>query len=331
MRFLPMRFPPMRYLATDSRRRLTFRHRCTYGLACAAALLLLSACEGPFEVEPDYEPLLQLDATITAGSPIPEIRIRRTFRVTGSDEVIVPEDELWAAGASVVLRRDGERIALEEVAPGRFVPAAGTPPAQRGDHFAIDVTWESLVARAEASVPDTANGDFSLEVGTPAEFPDLVLRNTSTGSHDTLRVYGVHARLAYPTPPPVVLLQLATVSELELSGTYGETNGLTPSLSPEAYVSFFEDEVGVGRIAYDTSVYDYSLRQESGTEGSGTGEPDTMEVRAVLVVPEAIYGDYVRTGSDALTPVTVTNVEGGVGLFIGATRDTLAVRLPLPQ
>lgn len=322
----------LHYLALDYRRRLTFLPRCAYALARGrvlafiVALLSLSACEGPFEVEPDYEPLLQLDATITAGAPLPEIRVRRTFRVTGADEVVVPENELWAAGASVVLRRDGEPVALTETAPGRFVPTTDTPPVQRGDHFTIDVAWENLRAHAEARVPDTDADDFSLEVGTPTELPHLVLRNAGTGSRDTLRVYGARVRFAYPIPPPVVLLQLATLTELELSETYGEINGLVPSLSPEAYVPFFEDEVGVGGIAYDKGVYDYRLRQEPGTE-----ETDMMEVRAVLMVPEAIYGDYVRTGSDALTPVTVTNVEGGVGLFIGATRDTLTVPLPLPR
>lgn len=322
----------LRYLAMVYRRRLTFLPRCDYAsargrvLAFTVALLSLSACEGPFEVEPDYEPLLQLDATITAGAPLPEIRVRRTFRVTGADEVVVPEDELWADGASVILRRDGEPVALTERAPGRFVPTTDTPPARRGDHFTIDVAWEDLRAHAEARVPGTDADDFSLEVESPAEFPDLVLRNAGTGSRDTLRVYGVGVRFAYPTPPPVVLLQLATLTELELSETYGELNGLVPSSSPHSYVPFFEDEVGAEGIAYDKSIYDYRLRQESGTE-----EPDTVEVRAVLVVPEPIYGDYVRTGSDALTPVTVTNVEGGAGLFIGATRDTLAVRLPLPR
>lgn len=311
---------------TDSLLRLAFLGRCACAVALPISLLMLSACEGPFEVEPDYEPLLQLDATITAGAPLPEIRVRRTFRVTGSDEIVVHEDQLWADGASVILRRNSEPVALEETAPGRFVPATGATPVQRGERFTIDVAWEDLRVRAEARVPDTEVGGFSLDVETPTRFPDLVLRNAGTGSRDTLRVHGVRARFAHPTPPPLALLQLATITELELSEQYGNLNGLVPSFSPEAYVTFFEDEVGAGGIAYDKSVHDYRLRREPGAE-----EPDTMEVRAVLVVPEAIYGDYVRTGSDALTPVTVTNVEGGVGLFIGVTRDTLAVRLPLPR
>src|SRR5690625_5440192 len=44
----------------------------------------------------------------------------------------------------------------------------------------------------------------------------------------------------------------------------------------------------------------------------------TIPMYVDLQIPEPIYVDYIRSYSDEFVTNTVTNAEGGVGLFIGA-------------
>ena len=292
-----------------------------FGITLLAAACILAGCESTVALEPEFDPVLQLDATFTAGDPLPQIRVRRSFPIAGADVIDVPDEELWARGADVRLTRNGTPVALAEHAPGRFRAVSGEAPVQPDDTFAVEVHWEQLTARAVAVVPVLDAERIRLSVGGAVRMQhDVVLRDMRDGTRDTLHAYGMHARLALPGPPAVTHVQLVTASELELEARYGNVSGLVPSRNLEGYESFYR-EGEPDSLIYSKPVFTYV--------DEGEGPPGAVEVRAVVVVPEPIYCDYMRTGSSMFTPVTVTNVEGGVGLFIGAARDTLTARVPL--
>lgn len=91
---------------------------------------------------------------------------------------------------------------------------------------------------------------------------------------------------------------------------------------PLRYNSFILEELN-GEFEYERIVYSYfPLRSQS------DGDKNII-LRVVAVVPEDIYADYVRVSSSFLLPATVTNVKNGVGLFIGARRDTMYISIPL--
>lgn len=284
-------------------------------------IVILNGCESPVALEVEAEPLLQVDATFFSGAPFPVVKVRRTFKATGTDRFEVTEDQIWAEGATVQLLRNSQLVVVAEIAPGRFEAQDKAQVVLPGDTFRVAVQWKDLQASAVAAVPEFEKQNIHVSIASPIRTANTRLRNVNTGLIDTLATYVATVNLHQDTRPEVELIQIASASERTLEENYGNVSGIAPSDRPLSFTAFFQEDATSDSISLTKQVFEYqSTDDERSTE---------MVVKVVSVVPEPIYGDYIRTQSDFFTPVTVTNVEGGVGLFIGAKRDTLTYVVPL--
>jgi hypothetical protein len=285
-----------------------------YGLI-GLGLIGWVGCTLPAEIEVDAEPVLHIEAVLYAGYPVPEILVRQTFQATGTDPFSIPRDALWATGASVELKRNGESVSVEETAPGRFRPVDASEIVRQGEVYDLAVDWEGRSASATARIPrfDT---NVVLEVRAAIERVDepVRLHNFETDRIDSLSVYYVRFELIQAEHPPVALFQVTTPDELRIEETYGVVGTVIEYEHPPTYRAFYRSETGLDSIVLSHTLVEIEPYQVQPTETA---------VRVIRVIPEEIYQAFAQTRSDFFAPVTVTNVQGGVGLFIGAVRDTL--------
>ncbi|MEX0778642.1 MAG: hypothetical protein WD491_06805 [Balneolales bacterium] len=298
-------------------------------LFCPIILVLLfTGCEFDADLEAAHDPLLQVDAVFFNGEPFPEIRVRRTFNITGSSEYTVPDDQIWASGASLTVQRDNAVIAMQEHQPGRFLPEFEQPPVKKGDQFEINVKWEDLIAKSFAVVPDVVTtGAINLETNPLILQPDYYrVRDQQTDEIDSLVHYTAEIMYSQNIIPSMSAVALNSRSEIDVREEHGESL-LLGRINREMfdYVNFFGDELeGLGQIRFN-KILNFFYEKEN--------DPDEKEVvvQAVIVIPEPIYADFSRTHSDYFSPITVTNVNGGAGMFIGAIRDTLKFTFKFPK
>ena len=115
--------------------------------------------------------------------------------------------------------------------------------------------------------------------------------------------------------PPFLLMRTTSESLSELVEEVSYPSIELPDIQPVDFIDKQGNDRTVSRTAVDV------VRRPSarGTEA---------RIIVDIIVAEPIYGDYVRNQSDFFTPVTITNVDGGVGLFIGAVRHRTVQEVP---
>lgn len=115
--------------------------------------------------------------------------------------------------------------------------------------------------------------------------------------------------------PPFLLMRTTSESLSELVEEVSYPSIELPDFQPVDFIDMQGNDRTVSRTAVDV------VRRPSarGTEA---------RIIVDIIVAEPIYGDYVRNQSDFFTPVTITNVDGGVGLFIGAVRHRTVQEVP---
>ena len=247
---------------------------------------------------------------------MPEVRVQQSFEINGDDQ-IVENEALWAEGARVTLRRGNPEapteIELIEGKPGRFTAPEGTPPPRRGEALTLDVRWRELSAQATAHIPDP-QGTWQVTVNyfRPEDRP-LMLYNHETAQVDTFYAFS-GGLAAHNADPPALFFGAVTLPSTEaLRARYTGTGVLLPNPFYSAPFDFEADRgFSMGFSAFSA--------QET---------PEAFEVEAILVTPEPIYGEYLATRSDPLAPLTITNVENGAGLVVGAVRDTVRITVPV--
>lgn len=274
----------------------------------AAFVLMVSAyvtagCERVVHLEAEDNPLIQLDAAFVSGEPVPEIRVRRTFGLTGTRPFRVNPEDLWAEDARLELRRNGSIVVLNETAPGRFA-ALQEAPVAAGDVFEAEVRWRDQLASATALVP-AVDAEISVVVDTLRRVGEMVYRDELTGRQDTLSHFQAEVEVSAGLLNEVQLVLVTSSSELHLFGS-----SAPPWRLGLPYSTVYGDEIGTALLQLVRPV---SVFRPASATGIGT-----EEIFVSVIVPQPIYGDYMRTRSDFFTPVTVTNVTGGVGLFFGA-------------
>lgn len=295
--------------------------------AALSLMLFLSSCVVESHIDEPAEPVLQIDATLVAGQAIPEIKIRKGFKATGPEPFEVPKEDLWAEGAEVALMHNGEIIDLYEHSPGRFHPSDASVEVIAGQSYSIEVSWDGLDASATADVPLFNLDIHEINISEPVLLPEhLVLYysppsgSMEGGRYDTLLNYQSRVSINQAVQHKSAIFQIASTSELSAINFYSMFSVVQGD--PEKYTTIYNDDV-TSSLTYETDVsayFDINSSPES---------RDKLTSRIVAVVPENIYADYSRVESTYFTPITITNVENGVGLFIGAVRDTVYIDIPI--
>jgi hypothetical protein len=285
--------------------------------ATALGLVInLLGCTIPVDIETEPTPVLQVDATFFANEQFPIIQIRQSFNVTGSEQFFVDTDTLWAKEATVMLHRNEQTVPVFETAPGRFRTVDTTKTARAGDAVEIQVSWQGLTAHAVANVPTFQLNDFELTMSDVTTERGIPLLNFLTEQIDTLDVYYANVTLTQTNRPDVELIQMASLAELNLETMYGRVHSIIDYHSNPEYQLFIADAANDDNLTATRKTLTY-------ISSGSVSRTISFSVRVITVVAEAVYGDFVRTRSDFFTPVRVSNVDNGVGLFIGASRDTL--------
>ncbi len=297
--------------------------------------LALAACDGIRSVDEPAERLLQVDAVFYAWAPVPEIEVRDVFRLSGSGPFEVIRDSLWVTGADVRLfslsdhagAADTQHVAMVETRAGRYAPADAGWRVLPGRAYHLDVRWKGRHAHAVARIPDADGAAPLVTFLTPVWTDTLILRPATPPppgadtEFDTMMVLSADVRAEWEWAVPVACVQMASDAELFASVFY--LNFKRDIIDPQRYHTYFPS-VNDPVIRHGRTVYYFHPVSDPVPSG------DQFDVRIVWVVPEAAYADYLRAEPDFLFPSTPTTVQGGVGLVIGARRDTQFVSIPIP-
>ncbi len=306
------------------------RQWLTSVLLAATAL----SCVQESYVDVPAQRMLQLDAVFYLNAPLPIIEVRHAFKATGEDPFRFNRNERWTLGAKVELRAwdptappvDTLTIATTEIQPGRFRPLQTSLRVMQTMHYEVTVTWDGLTASAKARIPrydpiglQISNDDTrfvrrsifrNFIDPTQVESPPLV---------DTLDIYASRVDIQYTASSAFMAVQFGT--DHEFTGynkyIYFDRDLVNPSTYSNLYLDERNPTFKLTRDVFGLYPYLTSIEER---------EPATL--RVVVVVPEDIYADYARTDGDFLLPATPTNVKNGVGMFIGAVRDTVYYEIP---
>lgn len=314
--------------------------KCAIFILFAVFTLPQLSCITNYEIDKPEEPMLQIDAVLYGGKTFDPINIRRVFKATGTQIDTIKSTDLWASGANIRLFHtavpteqsptptDTVFIPTVEVEPGRHIPGNTAETVLFDRQYGIHVQWNQLKASATAKVPFYDINSMQLTHQQIRAQPDTVsfiigvIDPTGVDTNDRIFVQFYQSRisLVQELNAKFIAVQVATDTEIIAVRDYFNYRQFVGD--PLRYNNFVLD--GTSNVfEYERTVYAYfPLGQES------DGDQNIL-LRVVAVIPEDIYADYARVSSSFLLPATVTNVNDGVGLFIGARRDTMIIRIPL--
>ena len=309
------------------------------GLKILIATIIMNMTFSACVVEDRYldekaVPMLQVDATLFEGEPIRDIKIRRVFDIHGPDPFEIDRNDLWAENAVVRLFEvdrdsgaDSLIIPLRErgFEPGRFDTVDPDYRVKPDKRYVLKAEWNGLTASATATIPDYRIEDLNIQASQPIQLPDtLYFTRDQIGFGpppvDTLIVFKTDLEIDQNIPYNHVTYQVATESEIRALQLYPRFR--FDVRDPLKYLAQNIEE-NQNRFNHQQSVHEYF------DVNSDSQQRTEMVIRMVMIVPESIYGDYIEADPSYLVPVFVSNVENGAGLFIGAVRDTLEVRVTI--
>jgi hypothetical protein len=279
-------------------------------LGLIGLLGLVAGCSKSLDIITPHEPVLQIDAVFFSGETLPEIKIKKTFNASGNDLFEIPAKEVFVSGANVTLKWNGANIAVKEISAGSY-EADTKDTVKRGDRFEITVTKDNKKASAVAEVPNYP------QAGIQAQSQGMVAVSKATLFSKTSRedsVIGWYGEAQVQLKIPFV----ADYTAVQLLSTLGEGYNLYwyfSSMNTEFKPYLGDDYIGFDSLTATRKVFVFI---EGDAPASGIHK---INCQYSIIVPEPIYAIYFNTSSSVLVPTTITNVEGGVGLFIGAIRE----------
>lgn len=211
------------------------------------------------------------------------------------------------SGATVFFTHNGNPVSIEEKSPGRYLPVSEELP-EKGDSFYIEVMWEGKAVSATARIPDYPVEEMVVQPETSARVSHIRLDHY---------IYPLPVALTIPFLPAFTAVQ--TISEYEKS-VYKEAGFEqgTRCDCPWEYQTYFEDTYPGDFLSLNQTIR--VMLPVEDHESEPPASTVYVPFKVTVKIPEPIYVDYVRTRYDEIGVITVTNVEGGVGLFMGAIR-----------
>lgn len=285
--------------------------KLTTGFFIALSLLFVS-CEITTNIDADHDPVLQVDAVFFTGEPMPVIEIKRSFKPMGSSKYEIDRESIMVTGADIELTHNGEPVTVEEESTGRYRPVSNEQ-VQAGDTFEITVEKDGKLVSAVACVPDYSVEKIELNPASEVELRAWNL--VEAGLIREVWEGGLPVNIYLPFLPDYTAIQLLSEMEADLYGVEEPGPGGPSAL--EFYTYSKKEYSGSTTLSADQIVSVFYPREEGDEKPTGNR---TVTVYSTIVIPEPIYETWQNTHSETLVPVTITNVEEGVGLFIGAMR-----------
>jgi len=277
-------------------------------VSICSASLFLNSCEQSVYVSAEPDPVLQVDAVIYNDKPLPVIEIKQSFTVSGRQDIYLKEEELYVSGADVVVMHNGDPVSVREVSPGMYQPESDQV-VEMGDQVHVLVSYEGKTVSAEAEVPRYSVDEMVIRPSGVADFAYAI--SLAQGFY-LLYLMPVEAEL--PFIADFTALKIAMGEEEIYCRPYCVHSRHFGEQYTEQQTLLIRQEVAV------------LLPIPEIVQDPPTGNV-TVPLYIDMQIPESIYVDYIQSYSDELVTNTVTNVQGGVGLFIGAIRVEKEIEL----
>ena len=280
-------------------------------------LLLLFSCSSEVILQGDHDPVINIEATFFSGEPISIIHIRQSFNTSGKTPFVIPADAVQLSGASVTLTWNGQAIEVVEQDPGIYQPIS-PDTIREGDVIEIYVEHNNRWASAKAEIPDHMLGE--IEILPTRKFGKYYGENYCSELPDSVYQLYHETRLIIPllTKPKYVVASyhsLSTPQALPWCSFYFEAD-FTEWISQGIELS---DTLYIG----DKSFSSYLDELDMPAEG------EDLAFAVDIRLPEDIYATYLNTLGNPFISSTVTNVENGVGLFIGCQKVKKVIEVPV--
>lgn len=278
-----------------------------------ALLCLIVSCEDDIILQKIEDPVLQINAVFYEGEALSDIPIlvQQTFSVTGSEPIILDSTDIYVSGAQISVQVNGEPYGVEERAIGQYYITSDRIIAS-DDRIEIEITFENLTASATALVPRVNPSSLQI-VPEDSVFLSLQPFEDEQGNVEEmwygLLDVGIKVRLDHTYVIVETTSEDDTFLEesglMNLNSFFDEALFRLEKVAQEDFVGFefYESTMTAGVLDRNINQEPMSLRD--------------LEIKTRMLVPEDIYYTFITTFSNEFAPVTVTNVTGGVGLFIG--------------
>jgi hypothetical protein len=292
---------------------------------------LVSGCEMVRDVHADHDPVIQVDGYFVEGEKPSEIRIRNTFSTTISGERTIPASEIWLTPQTIAVWRNGNPQTIKSVAAGRFVLSDSTI-VMAGDAFHIEIEDHGRKVKATARVgtfqkPELA--DFTINRVSTPEIKEF-RRNVHPYKIDTHWV--AQYDLSFKLPVQGSFFMISGASELEraINEMYFTPRSWYNAFDPLTGKQFFSafEIIQQSKLPNPERLDFKRIANVSISYGPNLVLPNSVKIICEVIIPEAIYESWWLFESSSIVPITVTNVEGGVGLFIGAQKFKWEVSVP---
>ncbi|MEO9474553.1 MAG: hypothetical protein ABJG41_03440 [Cyclobacteriaceae bacterium] len=283
------------------------------------------SCTKTLDIDARHKSVLQVDAVFYADEPLPIIEIKQSFESTGTQIYEIPYSEILVGGASVELKRNGEVLAVSEESKGVY-KGVSDDTVRMGDVFEIEVIHEGRLVTSRAVVPDFPIENISFSEEEVATF-ELLEALTRDSIPDTVALFTGEPQVKAVVPfiPEFMAFEYYSVDDEKAEEIYqlrylGEVNGFYGY--GEGYLK--KNFVGLDSLILYRDLFSYFPEDERPPENT-----HVLNVGFDIVIAEAIYGEFHNRTSGTIVPITVTNIEGGVGLFFGAIRKTGFRQVPV--
>lgn len=283
----------------------------------------LFACTESLDIDTEHEPILQVDAVFYADELLPIIEIKQSFEAIGTRLYEIPLSDLLISGAEVSLTWNGRPIAVIEESGGKY-RGLSTDIISQGDVFEIEVIHEGRHVKSRAEVPVYNLKALTFTSEEPAIFTtESVLTRDSIPDTVNVMIATPIIRATVPFIPDFMAFEWYALEDNEFQerffiGNFSGQDGLL------GFRNFFQKSNFSG---FDSLVLYQELFTYFEVESNVAPTIDTLHLGYEIVIPEPIYAAFHNTESSVIVPITITNVSGGVGLFIGAIRETKALEV----
>jgi hypothetical protein len=244
------------------------------------------------------------------------IEIKQSFNAKGSRIYEVPLTDFLIKGAEVNLLWNGKTIPVLEESQGKYRGQSGDT-VRMGDIFTITISHQGRTVTSRAEVPqfDIDGISFSANSATPFYMEEAY---TQDSIPDTIQVWTGRPFLeaVIPFVPDFMAFIWYSLDADVFEESY-QARFLGGSRDFQRFGSFYlgENFTGFDSLSFYDKQFAYFLDEEKPTD-----QMAILRIGYKLVIPEPIYAEYHTTYSSVIVPITITNVIGGVGLFMGAIR-----------
>ncbi|MGL1887364.1 MAG: hypothetical protein OCD76_12695 [Reichenbachiella sp.] len=289
----------------------------------------ICSCETEAIVNSKEPSVLHIEAVFYTGELLPVIIVGQSVNLPGKELIVFDSSDFMLDDADVELIWNDTPTPTRQIGNGLYQGISEVMISQ-GDVFKIVVTHNGRTAKATAVVPTINQENIELSITDTVTLNES--RLTKTIASDTaidgyIRVDSTawigqaEVQWVLPILPDFTYISSFSTQELTLYNSEWEVYSSYWYRSDlflyNSYDNHYlgENYYGFDHLTINRTNFTIAQSEEDFEKGYMS-----LEINYEVVIPEPIYADYHQLYSTEILPITVTNIENGVGLFIGAVK-----------